>query len=254
MSDEIKEESSVKSEEKGELSDLAESGIEGSASESAPAPVTASATTVPVVASPDTKLTIFDLAAGVLILAFLSLFAINCFIANLASSYNEQMCGVAIGLAGKAATDGKDTAEVRRSAYGFMDKCGPGGFFVERPELITFYDEIKPDLRQVTIATATKVLIPAPFICMDKSRFEKDGMHVIFKHVYQFKLNNPKNCNSGKVKINPTGKTFEIKMIDNPVINKPVINKPAPSMAAPKKKTGPDKGPKPVSNGGNGAG
>jgi len=188
------------------------------------------------------NLSIFDLAAGVLILAFLSLFAINCFVAHLASTYNEDMCGVAIALAGQAATEGKDTLDVQRRAYGFMDKCGPGGFFVERPELITFYDEIKPDFRQVTIATATKVLIPAPFICADRSRFEKDGMHVIFKHVYQFQLKNPRNCNSGKIKINPTGKTFEIKMIDNPIVPKPTV----------KKKTGKEKNPKPAS--GSGAG
>jgi len=199
-------------------------------------------------AESERRLTIFDLAAGVLILAFFSLFAINCFIANLGLSYNEEMCGVAMGLAGKAATEGKDTDEVRRMAFGFMDKCGKGGFFIERPELITFYDEIKPDLRQVTVATATRVLIPAPFICIDKSRFEEDGMHVVFKHIYQFKLNNPKNCNTGKVKINPTGKTFEIKMIDNPVKDKGPD--PKHSQSLPKKKTGLEKVPKPASNSG----
>ncbi len=200
-----------------------------------------------VAIDPRSNLTIFDLAAGVLILAFLSLFAINCFVAHLASTYNEDMCGVAIGLAGQAATEGKDTLDVRRRAFGFMDKCGPGGFFVERPELITFYDEIKPDFRQVTIATATKVLIPAPFICADRSRFEKDGMHVIFKHVYQFQLKNPKNCNSGKIKINPTGRTFEIKMIDNPILVKPVVKKKIG-----KEKTGKEKNPKPASSSGAG--
>ncbi|MDQ5933576.1 MAG: hypothetical protein QG574_874 [Cyanobacteriota bacterium erpe_2018_sw_21hr_WHONDRS-SW48-000092_B_bin.40] len=195
------------------------------------------------------KLSIFDLAAGVLLLAFVSLFAVNIFIANLAYDYNERMCHTAIVLAGKAASDGKDSLAVKQAANGFMDKCGPGGFFVERPELITFYDEINPDLRQVSVATSTRVLIPAPFIVADKSRFDRDGMHMTFKSVCQFQLKNPKNCDSGKVKINPTGKTFEIKMLNTPVVApKPAVKKEdgkAPS--SPEKK-----GPKPVSSPGAG--
>ncbi len=195
------------------------------------------------------KLSIFDLAAGVLLLAFVSLFAVNIFIANLAYDYNERMCHTAIVLAGKAASDGKDSVAVKQAANGFMDKCGPGGFFVERPELITFYDEINPELRQVSVATSTRVLIPAPFIVADKSRFDRDGMHMTFKSVCQFQLKNPKNCDSGKVKINPTGKTFEIKMLNTPAVTpKPAVKKEdgkAPS--SPEKK-----GPKPVSSPGAG--
>lgn len=195
------------------------------------------------------KLSIFDLAAGVLLLAFVSLFAVNIFIANLAYDYNERMCHTAIVLAGKAATDGKDSVAVKQAANGFMDKCGPGGFFVERPEMITFYDEINPELRQVSVATSTRVLIPAPFIVADKSRFDRDGMHMTFKSVYQFQLKNPKNCDSGKVKINPTGKTFEIKMLNTPAAApKPAVKKEdgkAPSSPA-------KKGPKPVSSPGAG--
>lgn len=195
------------------------------------------------------KLSIFDLAAGVLLLAFVSLFAVNIFIANLAYDYNERMCHTAIVLAGKAASDGKDSLAVKQAANGFMDKCGPGGFFVERPELITFYDEINPELRQVSVATSTRVLIPAPFIVADKSRFDRDGMHMTFKSVCQFQLKNPKNCDSGKVKINPTGKTFEIKMLNTPAVApKPAVKKgdgKAPS--SPEKK-----GPKPVSSPGAG--
>ena len=172
------------------------------------------------------KLSIFDLAAGVLLLAFGSLFAVNIFIANLAYDYNERMCHTAIVLAGKAASDGKDSLAVKQAANGFMDKCGPGGFFVERPELITFYDEINPDLRQVSVATSTRVLIPAPFIVADKSRFDRDGMHMTFKSVCQFQLKNPKNCDSGKVKINPTGKTFEIKMLNTPAVAPKPVSSP----------------------------
>jgi hypothetical protein len=179
----------------------------------------------PVITPLQGKLSILDLAAGVLILAFLSLFAVNSYIAYLANDYNERMCQVAIGLAGKAATDGKDTIDVNRAAFGFMDKCGPGGFFVERPVLIHFYDEIGPQLRQVTTATSTRVLIPAPFIIADKSRLEPDGMHMVFKSIYQFQLKNPKNCQSDKVRINPTGRTFEIKMIDQPVNPAPPTEK-----------------------------
>jgi hypothetical protein len=190
------------------------------------------------------KLSIIDLAAGVLLLAFVSLFAANIFIANLAYEYNERMCNIAIALAGKAATEGKDSMAVQQAANGFMDKCGPGGFFVQRPVMITFWDEIKPDLRQVSVATATRVWIPVPLIVADKTRFDPDGRHMTFKSVCQFQLKNPKNCDSGKVKINPTGQTFEIKMINAPVVApKPAVRKDdgkAPS--SPKKK-----GPKPVS-------
>lgn len=208
-------------------------------------PLDSPAVVVTPAAAPHGKLSIFDLAAGVLLLAFVSLFAVNIFIANLAYDYNERMCHTAIVLAGKAATDGKDSVAVRQAANGFMDKCGPGGFFVERPELITFYDEINPELRRVSVATSTRVLIPAPFIVADKSRFDRDGMHMTFKSVCQFQLKNPKNCDSGKVKINPTGQTFEIKMLNTPVVApKPAGKKEdgkAPS--SPKKK-----GPKPVSS------
>lgn len=214
------------------------------ASEAAPVPANVPSEGFPT-AAPHGKLSIFDLAAGVLLLAFVSLFAVNIFIANLAYDYNERMCHTAIVLAGKAATDGKDSVAVRQAANGFMDKCGPGGFFVERPELITFYDEINPELRRVSVATSTRVLIPAPFIVADKSRFDRDGMHMTFKSVCQFQLKNPKNCDSGKVKINPTGQTFEIKMLNTPVVApKPAGKKEdgkAPS--SPKKK-----GPKPVSS------
>ncbi|MBA4078094.1 MAG: hypothetical protein C0508_23905, partial [Cyanobacteria bacterium PR.023] len=65
------------------------------------------------------KLSIFDLAAGVLLLAFVSLFAVNIFIANLAYDYNERMCHTAIVLAGKAASDGKDSLAVKQAANGF---------------------------------------------------------------------------------------------------------------------------------------
>jgi hypothetical protein len=214
-----------------------------------PAVAPAASSTASTSAHEPGKLSIFDLAAGVLLLAFVSLFAVNIFIANLAYDYNERMCHTAIVLAGKAASDGKDSVAVKQAANGFMDKCGPGGFFVERPELIAFYDEINPELRQVSVATSTRALIPAPFIVADKSRFDRDGMHMTFKSVCQFQLKNPKNCDSGKVKINPTGKTFEIKMLNTPAVApKPAVKKEdgkAPS--SPEKK-----GPKPVSSPGAG--
>lgn len=197
------------------------------------------------------KLSIVDLAAGVLLLSFVALFAANIFIANLANDYNERMCHIAIALAGKAASEGKDSVAVRQAANGFMDKCGPGGFFVQRPELITFYDEINPELRQVSVATATRVWIPAPLIVADKSRFDFDGRHMTFKTVCQFQLRNPKNCDSGKVKINPTGQTFEIKMINTPVeAPKPAVKKEDGKAPASPDSTKSDKkkGPKPVSS------
>ena len=222
------------------------------ASEAAPAEVVSSevvsAEVVPTeglaVTAPHGKLSIIDLAAGVLLLAFVSLFAVNIFIANLAYDYNERMCHIAIALAGKAATEGKDSMAVQQAANGFMDKCGPGGFFVQRPQLITFYDEIHPELRQVSVATATRVWIPVPIIVADKSRFDQDGRHMTFKSICQFQLKNPKNCDSGKVKINPTGQTFEIKMINSPVVApKPAVKKDDGKAPPSIKK----KGPKPVS-------
>ncbi len=253
MSEEAEQENVEKAEEAKQGSKSQDSPPLETPSEAAPSElVTESAPASPTVSSSahdPGKLSIFDLAAGVLLLAFVSLFAVNIFIANLAYDYNERMCHTAIVLAGKAASDGKDSVAVKRAANGFMDKCGPGGFFVERPELITFYDEINPELRQVSVATSTRVLIPAPFIVADKSRFDRDGMHMTFKSVCQFQLKNPKNCDSGKVKINPTGKTFEIKMLNTPAVApKPAVKKEdgkAPS--SPEKK-----GPKPVSSPGAG--
>ena len=257
MSEEAEQENVDKTEEAKKEPKSQDSPLE-TPSEAAPSElVTESSPTVSAPGSPTVsssadergQLSIFDLAAGVLLLAFVSLFAVNIFIANLAYDYNERMCHTAIVLAGKAASDGKDSLAVKQAANGFMDKCGPGGFFVERPELITFYDEINPDLRQVSVATSTRVLIPAPFIVADKSRFDRDGMHMTFKSVCQFQLKNPKNCDSGKVKINPTGKTFEIKMLNTPAVApKPALKKEdgkAPSSPA-------KKGPKPVSSPGAG--
>ncbi|CAN5500776.1 hypothetical protein BH11CYA1_BH11CYA1_33350 [soil metagenome] len=206
-------------------------------------------TVAPAEAPTVVKLSIFDLAAGVLLLAFVSLFAVNIFIANLAYDYNERMCHIAIALAGKAASEGKDSLVVRQAANGFMDKCGPGGFFVERPELITFYDEISSEMRQVSVATSTRVLIPAPFIVVDKTRFDRDGMHMTFKSVCQFRLKNPKNCDPGKVKINPTEKRFEIKMSAPAVL--PELKKKegkAPHSPGSHSESEKKKGPKPVSN------
>ena len=213
--------------------------------ELAAAPVVAPA----VVTADPAKLSIFDLAAGVLLLAFVSLFAVNIFIANLAYDYNERMCHIAIALAGKAASDGKDSVMVRQAANGFMDKCGPGGFFVERPELITFYDEITAEKRQVSVATSTRVLIPAPFIVADKTRFDRDGMHMTFKSVCQFQLKNPKNCDPGKVKINPTEQRFEIKMSAPAVVPEPKKEEgKTPPSPDSKPEADKKKGPKPVAN------
>lgn len=163
-----------------------------------------------------------DLGVGVLLLTLMAFVVVNVYVMYVASRYNDTICKNSIDLAKVAALEGKDTDSVVRAAYGCMDKCAMGGFFVEHPQLIMVNDEITPQLRTVTVATSTKILVPAFFLIFDKGRLDKDGQHMTFKTVYQFKLSNPKNC-QGTHKIKLPGKTLQIQKPDT-----------APSGPAPK--------------------
>ncbi|MBS1998148.1 MAG: hypothetical protein JSS86_17615 [Cyanobacteria bacterium SZAS LIN-2] len=153
------------------------------------------------------ELSILDIAAGVLLLVVTSLLIGNSYVAYIGKSYNERFLSDAIALAGKAANDGLDTPHVQLAAYGSWAHCAFPGFFIEHPEFTTFKDEITPDLRVVTIASSTRVRVPAPFLIMDKSMLDADDefyQHITFKNTYQYRLTNPKNIR-GKVIRTPKG-------------------------------------------------
>ena len=142
------------------------------------------------------NLSILDLATGVLCLVVSSLLIGNSYVAYIGKNYNERFVKESIALAGKAATEGLDTPHVQLAAYGSWNHCAFPGFFVERPEFVSFKDEITPERRLVTISARTRVRVPAPFLIFDKTALDEDDdsfQHITFKHTYCFQLNNPKN-------------------------------------------------------------
>lgn len=163
-------------------------------------------------------LTLIDLGFSALLLVLLAFLTVNVFVIYTASSYNASICQSSMDFVKVAALEGRDTDAVVRAAYGCMDRCAKGGFFVERPNLVFFNDEITKDLRTVTVTTTTKALIPVPFLVFDKSRFDDDGMHMTFKSTCCFKLSNPKNC-QGTHRLRIPGNALEVKK-DSPAQNK----------------------------------
>lgn len=155
-------------------------------------------------------LTIIDLGIGVLLLTVLAFLAVNVYVLYIASDYNNRICRNSIEYVKVAAMDGRDTDSIVRAAYGCMDRCALGGFFVEHPQLTMVNDVITADLRTVTVATSTRALVPAAFLIIDKSKLDDDGQHLTFNARYRFELKHPKNC-QGSHKLRIPGKTLEIK-------------------------------------------
>ena len=153
--------------------------------------------------APKDNLSILDLAAGVLCLVVSSLLLGNSYVAYIGKSYNERFLRESIALAGKAATEGLDTPHVLLASYGSWAHCAFPGFFIERPEFVSFKDEITPELRVVTISSSTRVRVPAPFLIFDKGALDADDesyQHITFKNTYQFRLNNPKNIRGTRIR------------------------------------------------------
>jgi hypothetical protein len=155
-------------------------------------------------------LTIIDLGIGVLLLTVLAFLAVNVYVLYIASDYNNRICRNSIEYVKVAVMDGRDTDSIVRAAYGCMDRCALGGFFVEHPQLTLVNDVITADLRTVTVGTSTRALVPAAFLIIDKSKLDDDGQHLTFNARYRFELRHPKNC-QGSHKLRIPGKTLEIK-------------------------------------------
>lgn len=134
----------------------------------------------------------FQLGIAVLLLAVLGMLLVNIYVLWTAKDYNKRICEDAAMAAGKAAIQGKPTRDVLKDAMESMEMCGMGGYFIERPVFTNFRDDIKAELRKLTIEMQTKVRLPAPYLVFDNSLSEGGVINV--KDVYVYNVKNPKNC------------------------------------------------------------
>lgn len=134
---------------------------------------------------------VFQLGIAVLLLAVLGMLLVNVYVLWTAKDYNKRICEDAAMAAGKAAIQGKPTRDVLKDAMEAMEMCGMGGYFIERPVFTNFRDDIKAELRKLTIEMQTKVHLPAPYLVFDNS--VSDGV-INVKDVYVYNVKNPKNC------------------------------------------------------------
>ncbi len=134
---------------------------------------------------------VFQLGISVLLLAVLGMLLVNVYVLWTAKDYNKRICEDAAMAAGKAAIQGKPTRDVLKDAMEAMEMCGMGGYFIERPVFTNFRDDIKAELRKLTIEMQTKVHLPAPYLVFDNS--VSDGV-INVKDVYVYNVKNPKNC------------------------------------------------------------
>lgn len=134
---------------------------------------------------------VFQLGVAVLLLALMSMLIVNIYVVWLAKDYNKRICEDAAMAAGKAAIEGKPTRDVIKTAMESMETCGMGGYFIERPTFTNFRDDIKPQMRKLTIEFQTRVRLPAPYLVFDNSLTD-GGLKI--KDVYVYNVKNPKNC------------------------------------------------------------
>lgn len=141
---------------------------------------------------------VVEVGISVILLIVLSLIISNIFVISNAQAYNERICRDSIVLAGKAALDGNDSANVFKAATAGMENCGMGGFFIRRPEYTIFSDDITKDTteRVLKIQTKTKVLVPCPVLVFDASLSTNPILEV--KTTYTYKIKNPKPLKSEK--------------------------------------------------------
>jgi hypothetical protein len=127
----------------------------------------------------------WERALGVGFFGLLVMMVGNIGVLLLVWQYNDTACRAAVLAAAEAILAGDDKTSVMRSALVGLNKCAPGGYFIERPIFTQFKDENTRGGRSLRIETTALARLPAPFL-MPNANFGQDGrLPVSRSYVFQ---------------------------------------------------------------------